>query len=441
MPPRDDEKAMDGLLRRSLARDTGACPDPDILAAYSERSLAADELAHFELHLSQCTHCREQLAAIFRAQSLTETPREREFAVASSTAPRLAVRAAASTTAAKERRAAFRLLDWRWLAPVAALAIVVVFVYRHDFARVPNAQTPANDVALSRQGEASQRQSADQQPGVNRLTVPPTTPPAAQAQLLAGANNSASKTPAKMREKQTDIPAAARADYELRNNLSKRAEADSSAALGRAAPAESDSSSAARTAANDSFLANQQVPAAPAPAPPTSLPAGAKEEGTRTATSGQQGAVGALMAKKAQSPNVKGAVAAGSASARSQMIEAKSATAVIQTPDTAVQYRVAGAGVVERSQDGGATWQGLFLNSNAEIFAGAAPSEQVCWLVGRAGAILLTTDGNSWKTIPPPAKVDYVGVAAKDAASAILTATDGRKFSTEDGGATWRLLK
>jgi len=48
MPARDDDQAMEGLLRRSLARDAakaGECPHADILAAYYERSLDADEAA------------------------------------------------------------------------------------------------------------------------------------------------------------------------------------------------------------------------------------------------------------------------------------------------------------------------------------------------------------------------------------------------------------
>src|SRR5580704_12177843 len=61
------------VLRRSLASSPGAeeaCPDPEILAAYSERSLDADETARFELHFSHCARCREQLAAMVRSGEL-----------------------------------------------------------------------------------------------------------------------------------------------------------------------------------------------------------------------------------------------------------------------------------------------------------------------------------------------------------------------------------
>jgi hypothetical protein len=66
MARREDQQAMEGLLRRSFARESigEACPDAGILAAYFERSLAPDETAHSELHFSRCALCREQLAAM-----------------------------------------------------------------------------------------------------------------------------------------------------------------------------------------------------------------------------------------------------------------------------------------------------------------------------------------------------------------------------------------
>ena len=57
MASRDQDKPAANLLRRSLASSPGVeavCPDPEILAAYLERSLDADETARFELHFSHC---------------------------------------------------------------------------------------------------------------------------------------------------------------------------------------------------------------------------------------------------------------------------------------------------------------------------------------------------------------------------------------------------
>ncbi len=88
MALRDDDKVMAGLLRRTLASspksgaapsagDTSGscgddCPPADLLAAYYEHLLDEDESARYELHFSQCALCREQLAAMARAEEIDE---------------------------------------------------------------------------------------------------------------------------------------------------------------------------------------------------------------------------------------------------------------------------------------------------------------------------------------------------------------------------------
>ena len=56
-------------------------------------------------------------------------------------------------------------------------------------------------------------------------------------------------------------------------------------------------------------------------------------------------------------------------------------------------------------------------------------------------------DGEHWERISPPAQAagtdaklpDWIGITAHDALSATITASDGRKFATADGGKTWQL--
>src|ERR1700677_4978689 len=108
---RDKDKQAAELLRRSLAAPTGAagseigaCPDPDILAAYAERSLDADEAARLNMHFSQCARCREQLVVLVRARD------------------------SAGATEEKRPRAPSMVWDWRWLAPAAAAIIFLIVV-------------------------------------------------------------------------------------------------------------------------------------------------------------------------------------------------------------------------------------------------------------------------------------------------------------------------
>ena len=70
---------------------------------------------------------------------------------------------------------------------------------------------------------------------------------------------------------------------------------------------------------------------------------------------------------------------------------------------------------------------------------GAAPSAAVCWVVGPAGTVLLTTDGRTWRRIEFPDRADLAGVAAADASNATITTADGRVFRTRDGGRSWLL--
>lgn len=114
------------------------------------------------------------------------------------------------------------------------------------------------------------------------------------------------------------------------------------------------------------------------------------------------------------------------------------AATMILTPDPAILWRFAGSGFVERSTDGGATWQGEQPSEGGQVLAGSAPSANVCWLVGRDGLILLTKDARSWKKIAPPEETDFIAVSAENAPNATVTTADGRKFATRNGGKKWK---
>jgi hypothetical protein len=149
--------------------------------------------------------------------------------------------------------------------------------------------------------------------------------------------------------------------------------------------------------------------------------------------------------QKSQAFGVTGGNLRGSAAAKS-LAKAKPAQdryteTVITTPDSDVFYRTATGGFVEISEDGGATWQGQLLNPSAEFTAGSAPEPRICWLVGRSGVVFLTEDGKSWRKLPSPTAEDLVVVVAKSASNATVTANDNRKWSTEDAGTNWHLVK
>jgi hypothetical protein len=427
MASRDRDSSAAGLLRRSLAHPAGPqgagtdCPAPDILAAYYERSLDAAEAARCDLHFSQCARCREQLIALARAD---------EFAAREETS---------------ERKAGWVwLFDWRWLAPAAAvLAIVIVWAARHPaptrtaeqrttpplvamsqpqeppaVAR-PRESLPEAEVAVarpSRAAESSERKTPNSYLGTTRSTQ--------LRQLPAPA---AGKEPAK------NLPLAA--NNEQLGTFAKAERAPPKQAAARevmAGAAEPNATAIAPRAAASS--APPPPPPAPPPhaadqmiaAEPVAAPKAARSETVQTT----QAAVSATT----------GRLTASGANTSLETVEERSAEKLLRTPDPNVLWRITRGGFLERSIDAGATWQGQAPDSNARLIAGSAPAAQICWLVGRNGIILLTTDGKKWRTISPPARVDFVDVAAQSASSATLVAADGRKFSTTDGGKHWKAL-
>jgi photosystem II stability/assembly factor-like uncharacterized protein len=122
------------------------------------------------------------------------------------------------------------------------------------------------------------------------------------------------------------------------------------------------------------------------------------------------------------------------------LIESRARGTVIPTPDSSVKYRLAGGGFVERTTDGGATWNGQQVSQNARLIAGSAPSAKVCWIVGRDAAITLTKNGTDWERVDPPIQADFVAVVAKNDNAATVTTVDGKKYSTTDRGKKWKLV-
>jgi hypothetical protein len=71
------------------------------------------------------------------------------------------------------------------------------------------------------------------------------------------------------------------------------------------------------------------------------------------------------------------------------------------------------------------------------ITSASAPSADVCWIVGRAGTVLRSTDHQTWQRANVPQSLDLSRITATDARTATVVAADGRTFFTSDGGATW----
>jgi len=411
--PRPDKTGAE-MLRHSLSQEpaaAGECPDSEILAAYFERSLNAEETARCELHFSSCARCREELALVERATG--------DAAVAG------------HGMQPTGRRA--WVWDWRWLAPVAATLIVaaVWFVQRPSNSNRESQSQPL--VAMSQPSEppASEAPAPSRKPSQGAPSAAAPKSEMAQNRALNKTQNAISRETI---QPSTNEDRSGVATFNARRNTNANLPAESAGAR------QSDSKErAARTETESTASADalQTAPASPAAAPPPAQAANAggivqeqRDESVQALKSKQPMAAPAkpnLYAKKDEkaAPPSSGIAAAAR---------------VVPTPDPKVLWRIPEQGIL-KSEDGGATWRQSDLPvANANVISIAAPSAQVCWLAGRDSMILLTTDGTHWRTLPPPARADFVQVIAENASSATVTASDGQRFQTNDAGKHWHPL-
>ena len=112
---------------------------------------------------------------------------------------------------------------------------------------------------------------------------------------------------------------------------------------------------------------------------------------------------------------------------------------IIVSASDGYSWKVWPKGKIEYSYDSSHTWEQQKSGVTADLLAGASPSGKVCWIVGREGTVLLTTDkGKHWKQLTSPTKEDLVGAYAQDAKRAsVWTASHKQSFETNDGGVTW----
>jgi photosystem II stability/assembly factor-like uncharacterized protein len=57
--------------------------------------------------------------------------------------------------------------------------------------------------------------------------------------------------------------------------------------------------------------------------------------------------------------------------------------------------------------------------------------------VGRAGLVLLSTDGRSWRRVAFPETVDLTAIQSTNASTATVVSADGKSFITKNAGSTW----
>jgi hypothetical protein len=388
----DREAAVERLLRQSFKAPAGVVPrgqclDAEMLAAWVDGALKGGELKATETHLSECSRCMALLATMIKTLPEPE-PVKRWWGTSS----------------------------LRWLVPLtagAAAVLVWIAVPRDNPRQLPEqtiARTEAIPVAPAIQEPATEQRPEGKAEDSLRF----------RADKRRLDDQAVEQRLDEKQVKQRDEPATPTQVPQTRNE-SVTIRQEPGVVAGQSAM----------------FKAEREAATAPPPATPSAAPpppaASAEADRTVAAEAARQPITssGATPAR----PQSAASVAARSA----DLGRTNSAIPMseIVSPDSAVRWRAGARGFVQLSQNGGTTWQSLNSGVTVDLIAGSSPSPSVCWLVGRAGTVLITTDGRNWRQVTIPETADLTSVRATDARRATVTAADGRSFTTADGGLTW----
>ena len=398
-PEKAPEKAIDGLLSHSLRRALDpagpACPDAEILAAYCEHSLSRPETSRWEAHFATCSRCQAQLAGVVRS-------------------------AEAGASVGGEGVAPSWggfwgwLWSWQGLVPVASAAVVVLALWVVDPASLVD-RSPSQATAFGESGLVAPAASAPEAQGrAPSAEATPTEPElaaprleldqAARETFAAEPQGPSARRP--QQANQAASPPQTAPDRDAQDVQSQLSPQPLERALERTLSEPPAEAAAAR--------ADDQPPDSPVPADASRASRAAAVSENRAV---QFGATG----------GAAGAVA-----------EERLADARIASPTPSILWRLGTPGRIERSTDEGQSWT-LQADVGVELLAGSASSELVCWVVGRGGMVLRTTDGERWNQVAAPTDQDLVSIDAQDAMNATTRAADGSRFVTTDGGRTWTL--
>ncbi len=337
--------------------------------------------------------------------------------------------------------------NWRWLAPAAAAmaALAVWIAIRPAPPRLEQRVAQLERQVAAPPAEPGAESQAAKELAQNAPT--PTDKAGGKAAAFAVAPKSgpgqvAARAPARSERK---AKAGGVAPAAVAKNIAPAATAPAPtvAAGGREAESVEEFAAVPQAKVSEPAVPAKSGPALQAAAQPDKEKAAGKQsEGTA------RGRAAAMPVLASEPPAGKSATPQGGLNKLEDLTEysprpprvlpLRSGPMLIASPGGASLWRLLPGGIIERSRDAGKTWQGQVTNVDVDLLAGSAPSESVCWVVGRVGTVLRTTDGERWERVSSPAAVDLVRVEAHDALRATVTAAGGRRYVTRDGGQSWR---
>jgi hypothetical protein len=461
-----------GLSSASFS-ESAACPDPETLAAYHERSLLPEQLNSLKEHIVGCANCQTVLAHLEITDEIPLRSAEEEQVLArAATAPAAGVSSPTppASPEARARRSGrllrFRGARWRWLAPAGAIAAgLLVWIALHENPHSPLPRMSENETKMAKnQAPAPIPSGAIREPQSSAPAKPSVilTRPKAPADEPAFADGRVASGTGKQIQKLGGAAGARSADSRIEKELraqkdrerdaltdqmtaGNRADLDAKVLAETLRKKEDTSAQSLKVQAETVEVQNAQIqnqnnnyvsPKVAGPAPMGQMQSPAKAKSAAAAASAAP-----APASPPPPPAEVGGVASNYPDTGSLIVARSiSNSRLFSSPGSNVFWRVGRSGLIEFSKNGGSSWSRQTSGVLVDLLAGSAPSDQVCWIVGRVGAVLRTADGGAhWKVIPAPLTEDLAGIRATDALHVTIWNARGTKsFETSDGGLTWK---
>jgi hypothetical protein len=421
----------------------GVHPDPDLLAAFVEKSLNDRERSQVLQHLVDCADCRDVISLAMPEIESKPSP-----------------------SAERSPWLSWPVLRWGALAAcvvVVSAAVTLHYQRRQDGGTLVAEKTPAAPASLTAENKVPQ-------PPREKLAA--NLPPPAPFQLDRDFGV-ASKL-AKQREKTMDAGTVAtrtgvsapgglernEKDQELTNDRLANAiavksadkPASSAGAVVAAAPAPLPAAKAAQTApqtetrndaADYSARAMTETVTVESAAPPVLETSQTPErEAKDDLKKRSQKEVQAVPAG-AVSAGAMGDRKADSLSAAVQQTASGDYARRSRTSHAAPRWTLSADGILQRSFDSGKNWQTIQVANNL-VFRALAANDSDIWVGGKSGALYHSSDaGQHWVQVIPvadgkPLTADIVTVEFSDAQHGKLTTGNREVWTTNDTGQTWQ---
>lgn len=397
-------------------------PEADLLTAFVEMALPPTERDGVLQHLALCANCRELVALALPPSRVIAPAVELEGEPVSN----------ALTAGTKPKSFVWPRLQWanlgwsnlRWVALAAGIAVAVLVV-RPELVHF---STPASPVALQTPAPSAQN-----------------VPVASAETPVAGKTTETKKETGNARAKvPSHVAAAAAASESSPTELASTTNIvdRKSQSTNRYAPG-----AAAARALNAPKRLNETVEDSGAATVPVT---GTSAEDSLIA----QGAAPAIMKAKpapeelASGETQKASITSGNLRSQSDpnsgaaIFRITNEPAVLATAPHITTGMIS-AGLLQRSLDGGQTWQDAARSDHALICYANPNRSQEVWAGGQLGTLLHSSDGGkTWSTISVsfktvPLTADIIRIDADGAAGISLETSNHEIWSTADGGKTW----